>query len=189
MSWSRSGGKLGPLYPIEPGGANRSAMPASPPGPGSFMRTTSLEASLSRPRADRCELGMDVAASTAHVPTELPRHMSSRERKSAAALENPTPGGHLPASDWSDMLKEFRNHLAIVVARSSELSTVLPGAALARAGDCLVDIETSAARMEAMLAWMDAGISAPVPRIHELVEAPPRVTSRDSVLDSALDPD
>jgi hypothetical protein len=44
----------------------------------------------------------------------------------------------------------------MVLARSSEMSTVLTGATAAQAEDCLADIEFSAARMEGMLTRMDA---------------------------------
>ena len=92
-------------------------------------------------------MGMEVADSTWNVPTELPRTMTSLDLNSAPSLDNGDPVGDLPSSYWRDVLREFRNHLSIVVARSSELSTVLPGAAAAQAGDCLADIEASAARM------------------------------------------
>jgi hypothetical protein len=115
-------------------------------------------------------MGMDVATSTSHVSTELPRTMSSRDLNPASTLDNGDPIEVLPSSYWRDVLREFRNHLSIVVARSSELSTVLPGAAAAQAGDCLADIEVSAARMEGMLTWMDAALTPGAPTIVELGE-------------------
>jgi len=152
---------------------------------------------------------MDVAASTSHVSTELPRTMSSLDLNPAPTLDNGDPVGELPSSYWRDVLREFRNHLSIVVARSSELSTVLPGAAAAQAGDCLTDIEASAARMEGMLTWMDAALTpgaativelgevmsravqlaAPAvrPRVEVRVEArPAAVRNRGATLESAL---
>jgi hypothetical protein len=115
-------------------------------------------------------MGMDVAASTLHVSTELPRTMSSLDLNPAPTLDNGDLVGDLPSSYWRDVLREFRNHLSIVLARSSELSTVLPGAAAAQAGDCLADIEVSAARMEGMLTWMDAALTPGAPTIVELGE-------------------
>jgi hypothetical protein len=115
-------------------------------------------------------MGMDVAASTLDVSTELPRSVSSLDINPAPALDNADPIGDLPSSYWRDVLREFRNHLSIVLARSSELSTVLPGAAAAQAGDCLADIEVSAARMEGMLTWMDAALTPGPPTIVELGE-------------------
>lgn len=124
------------------------------------------------------------------MPTELPRNMSSPQRKSSQSLKNDTEAADLPASYWRGVLKEFRNHLAIVVARSSELSTVLPGAVAAQAGDCLADIEASAARMEGTLAWMDAALVQAASTLDEVGEVlaraaqmaatavPPRVSVR-----------
>jgi hypothetical protein len=96
--------------------------------------------------------------------------MSSLDLNPAPTLDNGAAVGDLPSSYWRDVLREFRNHLSIVVARSSELSTVLPGAAAAQAGDCLADIEASAARMEGMLTWMDAALTPGAPTIVELGE-------------------
>jgi len=86
-------------------------------------------------------------------------NVSPRQSKSAHALENAASEPHSSAAFWRDVLKEFRNHLSIVLARSSEMSTVLTGATAAQAGDCLADIESSAARMEGMLTWMDAALA------------------------------
>lgn len=104
-------------------------------------------------------MGMVVAAWTHDVSTELPRNVSPRRSKSARALENVAPEPESSAAFWRDVLREFRNHLSIVLARSSEMSTVLTAATTAQAGDCLADIEASAARMEGMLTWMDAGLA------------------------------
>lgn len=71
-------------------------------------------------------------------------------------------------SYWQGVLREFRNHLSIVMARSGQLATGLPGAVVARSADCLADIEGSTSLMEGLLTWMDAALVPGSPSICEI---------------------
>jgi hypothetical protein len=117
---------------------------------------------------------MLVAVLTREAAQEMPRQLSSSHAqtapKLAQSLNNDGAGPDLATEFWADVLKEFRNHLSIVLARSGELSSALPGAsaATAQAADCLLDIEGSAARMEGMLTWMDAALAPGIQTIAEI---------------------
>jgi len=71
-------------------------------------------------------------------------------------------GGTGPDSSpayWEGILREFRNHLAIVAARTSQLSALLPGAVAAQSADCLQDIDNSASLVEGLLSCLDAALT------------------------------
>lgn len=60
---------------------------------------------------------------------------------------------------WAGMLNEFRNHLTIFMAGTSELSATLPGAVAVQFADRLDDMEASAEFLQTLLVWMDTSIS------------------------------
>jgi hypothetical protein len=57
------------------------------------------------------------------------------------------------------MVNEFRNHLTIFLAGTTELSATLPGAVAAQFADRLNDMEASAEFLQTLLVWMDTSIS------------------------------
>ncbi|HEY4184322.1 MAG TPA: hypothetical protein VGP07_04600 [Polyangia bacterium] len=57
------------------------------------------------------------------------------------------------------MLSEFRNHLTIFLAGTTELSATLPGAVAVQFADRLDDMEASAEFLQTLLVWMDTSIS------------------------------
>jgi hypothetical protein len=59
---------------------------------------------------------------------------------------------------WAGMLSEFRNHLTIFLAGTTELSATLPGALAAQFADRLDDMEASAEFLQTLLVWMDTSI-------------------------------
>src|SRR5664279_45195 len=69
---------------------------------------------------------------------------------------------------WQGVLREFRNHLSIVMARSGQLATALPQAVVARSADCLADIDGSTTSMEGLLTWMDAALVPGSPSLAEI---------------------
>lgn len=60
---------------------------------------------------------------------------------------------------WAGMVNEFRNHLTIFLAGTTELAATLPGAVAAQFADRLEDMEASAEFLQTLLIWMDASIS------------------------------
>ena len=60
---------------------------------------------------------------------------------------------------WAGMLNEFRNHLTIFLAGTTELSAALPGDVAVRVADRLDDMEASAEFLQTLLVWMDTSIS------------------------------
>jgi hypothetical protein len=60
---------------------------------------------------------------------------------------------------WPGMVNEFRNHLTIFLAGTTELAATLPGAVAAQFADRLNDMEASAEFLQTLLVWMDASIS------------------------------
>ncbi|HEY8926426.1 MAG TPA: hypothetical protein VIU64_18720 [Polyangia bacterium] len=57
------------------------------------------------------------------------------------------------------MLSEFRNHLTIFLAGTTELSATLPHSLAAQFADRLDDMEASAEFLQTLLVWMDTSIS------------------------------
>lgn len=60
---------------------------------------------------------------------------------------------------WAGMLSEFRNHLTIFLAGTTELSATLPNGLAAQFADRLDDMEASAEFLQTLLVWMDTSIS------------------------------
>jgi hypothetical protein len=71
---------------------------------------------------------------------------------------------------WAGMLSEFRNHLTIFLAGTTELSATLPGALAAQFADRLDDMESSAEFLQTLLVWMDTSISGGAHVISEVSE-------------------
>lgn len=57
------------------------------------------------------------------------------------------------------MLNEFRNHVTIFLAGTSELSATLPHSVAVQFADRLDDMEASAEFLQTLLVWMDTSIS------------------------------
>lgn len=57
------------------------------------------------------------------------------------------------------MLSEFRNHLTIFLAGTTELHATLPNSLAAQFADRLDDMEASAEFLQTLLVWMDTSIS------------------------------
>jgi len=74
------------------------------------------------------------------------------------------------AAYWSGMLGEFRNHLKIFLAGTTELSASLPGAVAAQVGDRLEDMEASVEFLQTLLVWMDTSISGGAQVISDVLE-------------------
>jgi hypothetical protein len=114
------------------------------------------------------ETGTLVAVATGAVVDEMPRSFQSLMSKSdLVSKSGSNPAGRLTDRGteldvahgyWRGVLREFRNHLSIVMARSGELGTALPGAIALQSADCLADIDGSASLMEGLLTWMDAAL-------------------------------
>lgn len=71
---------------------------------------------------------------------------------------------------WAGMLGEFRNHLKIFLAGTTELSASLPDAVAAQVGDRLEDMEASAEFLQTLLVWMDTSISGGAQVISDVIE-------------------
>jgi len=71
---------------------------------------------------------------------------------------------------WAGMLNEFRNHLTIFLAGSTELSEALPGNVAVQFADRLDDMEASAEFLQTMLVWMDSSISGGTNAISDVTE-------------------
>jgi hypothetical protein len=71
-------------------------------------------------------------------------------------------GGHDQGSFdgvWMGMVNEFRNHLTIFLAGTSQLSAMLPRAVASEFADHLEDMESSAEFLQTLLTWMDASVA------------------------------
>lgn len=106
----------------------------------------------------------------------MPTPIEPSSAKPAARVSDGANPRDFQHSYWQGVLREFRNHLSIVMARSGQLATALPGAIAARTADCLADIEGSTNRMEGMLTWMDAALVPESPSISEVGELLNRAT-------------
>ncbi|MEP6652092.1 MAG: hypothetical protein ABJA82_01970 [Myxococcales bacterium] len=76
-------------------------------------------------------------------------------------VERAMDGGHDQGSfdgGWMGMVNEFRNHLTIFLAGTSQLSAMLPRAVASEFADHLEDMESSAEFLQTLLTWMDASI-------------------------------
>ena len=71
---------------------------------------------------------------------------------------------------WAGMLNEFRNHLTIFLAGTTELSATLPGSVAVQFADRLDDMEASAEFLQTMLVWMDTSISGGTNAINDIGE-------------------
>ncbi|HEX2657283.1 MAG TPA: hypothetical protein VHU40_03380 [Polyangia bacterium] len=74
------------------------------------------------------------------------------------------------AAYWSGMLGEFRNHLKIFLAGTTELSASLPGSVAAQVSDRLEDMEASVEFLQTLLVWMDTSISGGAQVISDVME-------------------
>jgi hypothetical protein len=59
---------------------------------------------------------------------------------------------------WMGLVNEFRNHLTIFLASTSQLSAMLPRAVACELADRLDDMESSAEFLQTLLTWMDASV-------------------------------
>jgi len=66
------------------------------------------------------------------------------------------------------MVSEFRNHLTIVLAGTTEMAATLPGVVAAQFADRLADMESSAEFLQTLVVWMDASISGGTQAISDL---------------------
>lgn len=103
-------------------------------------------------------MGMVLVLRLLIVPDEL-------SRPSPKLLPNPVEramdGGHDQGSfdgGWMGMVNEFRNHLTIFLAGTSQLSAMLPRAVASEFADHLEDMESSTEFLQTLLTWMDASI-------------------------------
>ena len=71
---------------------------------------------------------------------------------------------------WAGMLNEFRNHLTIFLAGTTELSATLPGNVAVQFADRLDDMEASAEFLQTLLVWMDTSISGGASAISDIGE-------------------
>lgn len=71
---------------------------------------------------------------------------------------------------WAGMLNEFRNHLTIFLAGTTELSATLPGNVAVQFADRLDDMESSAEFLQTLLVWMDTSISGGASVISDISE-------------------
>jgi hypothetical protein len=106
------------------------------------------------------------------MPTSLE---PSTAKPAVRLIDGPSPRD-FQQSYWQGVLREFRNHLSIVMARSGQLAIGLPGAVVARSADCLADIEGSTSLMDGLLTWMDAALVPGYPSISEIGELLNRAT-------------
>jgi len=63
-----------------------------------------------------------------------------------------------PASIWSGILHEFRNHLASIAAATTEVKAVTPSAVVPEISDALLRTEWSTQRMTALVTFVDAAV-------------------------------
>jgi len=68
------------------------------------------------------------------------------------------------------MLNEFRNHLTIFLAGTTELTAALPGNVAVQFADRLEDMESSAEFLQTLLVWMDTSISGGASVISDVSE-------------------
>ena len=71
---------------------------------------------------------------------------------------------------WAGMLNEFRNHLTIFLAGTTELSATLPGSVVAQFADRLDDMEASAEFLQTLLVWLDTSINGGANVISDITE-------------------
>jgi hypothetical protein len=89
----------------------------------------------------------------------MPRLSPYQTVKRADRLAN---GGHDTGpfgGGWSKIVHEFRNHLTMVLAGTTELRATLPPSATAHYADTFEDMESSVHFLDTLLTWMDASVS------------------------------
>lgn len=69
---------------------------------------------------------------------------------------------------WMGLVNEFRNHLTIFLAGTSQLSSMLPRAVASEFADRLDDMESSAEFLQTLLTWMDASVGRGSQAISEI---------------------
>jgi hypothetical protein len=69
---------------------------------------------------------------------------------------------------WNGILHEFRNHLTVLTAVTSELRAEIPPALALRVGDALCETERTVQGLTSLLALVDASVRAVEPLICEL---------------------
>jgi hypothetical protein len=69
---------------------------------------------------------------------------------------------------WSGILHEFRNHLTVLTAATSELRAEIPPALALRVGDAICETERNVLGLTSLLAFADASIRTVEPLISEL---------------------
>jgi hypothetical protein len=77
---------------------------------------------------------------------------------------------------WSGILHEFRNHLSLLAAATTEVRAVTPSAVVPEISHALFATEWNVQRMQALVSFVDAAVSGGTPTVSDL----------DSVIERAL---
>lgn len=77
------------------------------------------------------------------------------DRPASSGRDNPPFGG-----GWAKMVHEFRNHLTMVLAGTTELRATLPPALASQYADTFQDMESSVQFLDVLLTWMDASVAS-----------------------------
>lgn len=113
---------------------------------------------------------MVLVTTTLSVSDELSGPILATASPAANRLMESGYGADPAAAYWSGMLGEFRNHLKIFLAGTTELSACLPGSVAAQVGDRLEDMEASVEFLQTLLVWMDTSISGGAQVISDVME-------------------
>ena len=69
---------------------------------------------------------------------------------------------------WSGILHEFRNHLALLAAATTEVRAMTPSAVIPEISHALIATEWNVQRMNALLAFVDAALRSGTPAMTDL---------------------
>jgi hypothetical protein len=78
------------------------------------------------------------------------------------------PGDFIPI--WNGILHEFRNHLTLLLAATTEVRMVTPSAVVPEISQALMDTEWNVQRMNALVAFIDAALRGGAPATANLDE-------------------
>jgi hypothetical protein len=78
------------------------------------------------------------------------------------------PDAHRAAPVWNGFLHEFRNHLTVLIAATSELRTEIPPSIALRVGDAVFEMERSVQGLTSIVGIVDASIRGGEPVIARL---------------------
>jgi hypothetical protein len=101
------------------------------------------------------------------ISSQLPR---SFLHDSPAERPNPDADERRFVPVWNGILQEFRNHLTVLMAVTSELRAEIPPALALQVGDAVVETERNVQSLTALLALADASVRTVEPLISELGE-------------------